>query len=177
VIGECYLVFGYLEIHKSKDASWFLREIWKRLLSFGYLKKHWPLASFLKAHPMNSTPKSRNRPRVQRSSSDNRPSKRKRGAYKYGYVESKSRRGKEEWKEVDASFKYEDSDEDSDSEVRLPSPSKAKCDQNFKSTFHVPVEDHSLQYNQDDHGDSSAGHILPAKRKMKVSARVIGRIN
>jgi hypothetical protein len=100
------------------------------------------------------TPRNRNRVRVQPSSSGTRPSKRKRGAYKYAYIPSKTRRGKDSWKEANASFVYEDSD----SEIEVVSPSK--------QIRHHRIEDHiPLEYNTEVHGDFWMG----GKRKTKVS--------
>ncbi|KAG1845638.1 hypothetical protein F4604DRAFT_1688621 [Suillus subluteus] len=103
------------------------------------------------------TPRNRKRVRVQPSSSGTGPSKRKRGAYKYAYIPSKTRRGKDSWKEASASFVYEDSD----SEIEVASPSK--------QIRHHHIEDHiPLEYNQEVHGDFWMGGLDGMKRKTKA---------
>ncbi|KAG1743676.1 uncharacterized protein EDB91DRAFT_1081059 [Suillus paluster] len=103
------------------------------------------------------TLRNRKRVRVQPSSSGTGPSKRKRGAYKYAYIPSKTRRGKDSWKEANASFVYEDSD----SEIEVASPSK--------QIRHHHIEDHiPLEYNREVHGDFWMGGLDGMKRKTKA---------
>jgi hypothetical protein len=104
------------------------------------------------------TPK-RNRVRVASSSSDTRLTKRKRGAYKYTYISSKTRRGKDTWREANASIIYEDSD----SEIEPVSPSKQKHQQH--------IEDYSLvEYDQGVYGDFVTRASNSIHRKTKVSS-------
>ncbi|KAG1830059.1 hypothetical protein F4604DRAFT_1695666 [Suillus subluteus] len=108
------------------------------------------------------TPRNRKRVRVQPSSSGTGPSKRKRGAYKYAYIPSKTRRGKDSWKEANASFVYEDSD----SEIEVASPSK--------QIRHHHIEDHiPLEYNREVHGDFWMGGLDGMKRKTKAQGYIM----
>jgi CxC2 like cysteine cluster associated with KDZ transposases len=100
----------------------------------------------------------RNRLRVAPSSSDARSTKRKRGAYKYTYISSKTRRGKNTWREANASIVYEDSD----SETEPVSPLKRKQQQR--------TEDYSLvEYDREVYGDFNIGGSNDIQRKTKVS--------
>ncbi|KAG0695622.1 hypothetical protein DFH29DRAFT_984908 [Suillus ampliporus] len=94
------------------------------------------------------TPRNQNRVRVQPSSFGTHPSKRKRAAYKYTYIPSKTRRGKDLWKEANVSFVYEDSD----SEIEVASPSK--------QNKHDHIEDHTpVEYDREVHGDFRMGGL------------------
>jgi hypothetical protein len=104
------------------------------------------------------TPK-RNRVRVASSSTDTRLTKRKRGAYKYTYISSKTRRGKDTWREANASIIYEDSD----SEIEPVSPSKQKQQQH--------IEDYSLvEYDREIYGDFGTRGSNSIHRQTKVSS-------
>lgn len=104
------------------------------------------------------TPRRRNRPKAGASSGDSHPRKRQRGAYKYSYVTSKTRRGKNTWKEANVSFVYEDSD----SEAEPASPSKQN---------HQNIEDLGLvEYDREVHGDFWTGGLKDIQRKTKVSS-------
>lgn len=103
------------------------------------------------------TPRRKNRARVATSSDDAQPTKRKRGAYKYTYISSKTRRRNVSWKEVDTVY------EDYDSEVEPTSPVKQKHHQN--------IEDHSLvNYDREIYDDFGTGGLNSIQRKTKVSS-------
>jgi len=102
------------------------------------------------------TPRHKNRARVATSSDDAQPTKRKRGAYKYTYISSKTRRGNVSWKEANTVY------EDYDSEVEPTSLMKQKHHQN--------IEDHSLvNYDREIYDDFGTRGLNGIQQKTKVS--------